>query len=489
MHPLDELKAYVGFEDADEQRLRSLVPHVVPEARAIADRFYEVILRFPNAAAVFEDLAQVERLKRTLVAWIERMLSGPWDEQYYALRRRIGAVHVKVGLAPQYMFTSMNRLMHDVHVVAARAFPDDAAAHADALRKVTDIELAIMLSTYIEAREQKGLEDLRDVLVAHLPMTVVLLDRDARVVATTSPLNALFAARELAGLPLVHALRPEVVAAADLSATLARALESEREIVVPRVRIELDGAERTYRVSVIPLRHPLASALVHVEDLTETLSFESRAKNAEHLARLGTLAASVAHEIRNPLAGISGTVQVVASSLPDADSRRVALAKVQEQIARLGTLVGDLLSFARPITAQPRPVQLEQVVAQVVVQTAASEGASAVVEGEGRAHADPSLLGQVLANLVQNAWQAGAKKVVVSIADGIVDVHDDGPGIAAEHRAKIFEPFFTTKVRGTGLGLPVAAKMVEAMRGELKLRPSPLGGAGFRIELPVAEGA
>jgi signal transduction histidine kinase len=485
MHPLDELKAYVGFGPDDEQRLRALRPYVTPEAKAIADRFYDVVLRFPNAAAVFADMAQVERLKGSLVRWMDVLLTGPWDEAYYDLRRRIGRVHVKVGLASQYMFTSMNRLMQDIHDIASRAFPEDRDAYAAALRKATDIELAIMLSTYIEVREQQGLEDFRDVIISHLPMTVLLVDRDGRVVATTNAMNELFAAEPLTGLPLSQALRPELLQAADLSSRIARAVETEREIVLPRVEIELPTGRRTLRASIVPLKHALANALVHIEDLSETLSFEARAKQAEHLAKLGTLAASVAHEIRNPLAGISGTVQVIASSLPEGDPRRSALGKVQEQIARLGTLVGDLLSFSRPITAQSRAVRLEQVVAQVVQQTEASEGASALVEGAGRAYADPALLAQVLANLVQNAWQAGAKQVVVQLEDGALVVVDDGPGIPADQRAKIFEPFFTTKVRGTGLGLPVAAKMVDAMRGELRLCPSPIGGAGFRIELPV----
>src|SRR5207253_7330399 len=112
------------------------------------------------------------------------------------------------------------------------------------------------------------------------------------------------------------------------------------------------------------------------------------------------------------------------------------------------------------------------------------EGSSADVEGEGAAYADGVLLGQVILNLVQNAWQAGAKRVLVKVSDAHMLVCDDGPGVPADQRAQVFEPFFTTKVRGTGLGLPVSKKIVEAMGGTLALASSPLGGAAFDVALP-----
>ncbi len=490
VHPFDELKAYVGFDDADAERLRALKPHVESQKRQIVERFYEIVLRFPDARAVFADLAQVERLKLTLMRWIDELLAGPWDHTYYEQRRRIGQVHVKVGLPSQYMFTAMNRLMEDLHSIAASFFDnvDRAAAEATArsLRRIADIELAIMLGTYIEAREKQGLEGLRDILISHLPTTVLLVDKEGRVATSTMPWNDLFPGKLGNGLPLEQALHKEVVDRAELTTHLARATMTGGEIVLPRVDVNIGGTPRTLRIAVIPLNHPLANALIHIEDLTDTLASEARAKQAEHLARLGTMAASVAHEIRNPLAGISGTVQVVAASLPEGDPRRVALGKVQQQIQRLGSLVGDLLSFARPITAQNRSIDLANAARGAVAEASASTGKSAQVEGGGEAFGDAALLGQVLLNLVQNAWQAGAHEVIVKVAAGSVDVDDDGPGIPLEERHRVFEPFFTTKTRGTGLGLPIARKMMQAMRGSLELETSPRGGATFSVRLPTS---
>src|ERR1041385_59302 len=181
MHPMDELVAYVGFTADDSARLRAIWPSVEPEAVAIADRFYATILRFEDARRVFVDIAQVERLKKTLVRWMGELCAGPHDHAYYELRQRIGRMHVKVKLPQQYMFTAMNLLREDL----VRHAPDHATTLA--LLRIVDIELAIMLGTYMETREEKGLADLRELIVSHLPMTVLVLDREGRVASTTDP--------------------------------------------------------------------------------------------------------------------------------------------------------------------------------------------------------------------------------------------------------------------------------------------------------------
>ena len=419
------------------------------------------------------------------------MLQGPWDEAYYRQRQRIGRVHVKVGLPSEYMFTAMNRLMEDLHDVAVDVDPVEVngralgpAARSRALRRIADIEMAIMVGTYLEAREQRGLEALRDLLITHLPTAVLLIDKEGRVATSTTPWNHLFAHEDLRGKPVQGVLHGDVFAKAQLATHLARARETGREIIVPRIDAELGGHTRTLRIAVIPLQHPLADAILHIEDLTDTLASEARAKQAEHLAQLGTMAASVAHEIRNPLAGISGTVQVIARSLGEGDPRAVALGKVRDQIARLGSLVGDLLTFSRPIAPQLRAIDLATIAKHAIGEAAASTGFTAELEGAGTAIADAALLGQVLLNLVQNAFQAGAGRTILRIEPGFVAVLDDGPGVKPEDRARIFEPFFTTKLRGTGLGLPVARNMIEAMRGSLDVSTSPLGGAAFTVHLP-----
>jgi signal transduction histidine kinase len=416
--------------------------------------------------------------------------AGPHDVAYFDLRRKIGRMHVKIALPQQYMFTAMNLLRDDLIRIADQAFPDESADFNRSLLRITDIELAIMLGTYMERRAEIDMADLRELIASHLPTTALVLDRDGRISSATGlHSRALVVQKDVVGKRWDEVIAAPLAIAADIRGRLERAGETGREIVLPRVDAVIDGQPSQWRVTIARLEHAVAATMIHFEDLTDVVASEARAKRAEHLAKLGTLAASVAHEIRNPLAGISGAVQVVQSSLPTDDRRAQALQKVQEQIARLGHLVGDLLSFSRPVKVNVRPVDL-QVVADAATT---SEREVAVVEGAGRAMGDASLLTQVILNLVQNAAQAGAKG-----AGG----RKEGPRRGHEPRRerlrrrawhppdlveKIFEPFFTTKTRGTGLGLPIARKMVEGMGGTLQVVKSPDGGAGFEITLHPVE--
>jgi signal transduction histidine kinase len=316
-----------------------------------------------------------------------------------------------------------------------------------------------------------------------------VLDGDG-VVTSATALAGPFLRGNPIGKRASETLIDDLAAAVDLGAAIARARETGQPIDFPRVDVIVDGARRAVRVGVLPVEHALASCLVHLEDLTTVVEHEDRARNAENLASLGTMAASVAHEIRNPLAGISGVVQVVASSLPADDDRLPALIRVQEHIARLGELIGELLIFARPVKAAMAPMDLGAVADHAIsvarAAVADSDG-DVVVEGAGHATGDAVLVAQVLQNLVMNALQAGATVVKVRISPARVDVIDNGPGIPPEARERVFQPFFTTKTRGTGLGLPMARRIAEAMQGRLDFLP-PNGDSGchFRLTLQAA---
>src|SRR5688572_21150644 len=153
---MQELRDYVGFTHADTERLRALWPFIEPETKAIVDRFYAAILRFEGTRSVLQDLAQVDRLKRTLIHWMGELCTGPHDAAYYERRQKIGRVHVRVGLGSQYMLTAMSLLREDM-IKLARANLRQPEPTVDSLCRVTDIELAIMLSAYIETREEHQL--------------------------------------------------------------------------------------------------------------------------------------------------------------------------------------------------------------------------------------------------------------------------------------------------------------------------------------------
>src|SRR5262245_46243207 len=150
----EELKRYVGFTDRDEAALRSIYPHALPELARIATVFYDRILAHEGARKALEGgESVVGRLKVTLVAWLDSLLQGPWDEAYYERRARIGRVHVRIALPQQYMFGAMNVLRQELNGLLDRQFidsPDVLRSTRLALGKILDLELAIMLHTYRE---------------------------------------------------------------------------------------------------------------------------------------------------------------------------------------------------------------------------------------------------------------------------------------------------------------------------------------------------
>lgn len=148
----DELKRYVEFGEAEERGLRALHPIVAPEFRRIADVFYKRILDHEQARAALEGgESVVGRLKVTLVAWMDKLLTGPWDEEYYELRCRIGRVHVRIALPQHYMFGAMNVVREQLGLLIEERLPREKQQEAlSAVGKILDLELAIMLHTYRE---------------------------------------------------------------------------------------------------------------------------------------------------------------------------------------------------------------------------------------------------------------------------------------------------------------------------------------------------
>lgn len=487
MHPLDEMKSWLGFGSEDEARLREVWPHVQQRLDQVTDRFYAQVLRHPGSAAVLTSPAQIERLRLTLRQWTEELLDGPWDLAYFERRERIGRRHVEVGLEARYMYMAMNIVRDTLCDLTHEVIPS-AGAHCRSISRACDMDLAIMTGTYLERREARQLQSMQELIVSHLPVTVLLVGPDERVTAATLPAGRLLESEDLVGRHYLSALPPALVEAADLGPTVAHAVATGHEITLARVDALLEGRDRNFRVTIVPLDHPLARLMVHVDELTEALATEARLNRAESLAQLGALSAAVAHELRNPLAGISGALQVIGASLPAEDRRKPVMEKVEAQVKRLNALVTDLLDFARPPSPKTVRVDLQEL-ARTAAELAHREHHAAVldIQGEGHAVADPNLVQQVLLNLLLNAAQAmdGQGHIQVSLSDGRVLVSDDGPGIPPENADRIFAPFFTTRTRGTGLGLPICRKLVQSMNGRITLARGPLKGAGFLVELPT----
>jgi two-component system sensor histidine kinase HydH len=375
-------------------------------------------------------------------------------------------------------------------IAEAHLPPAEADLTVESLGRVCDMDLAIMTGTYVTSREAAQMSTLQDLIISHLPVTVLLLDPQGVVTAATRPGTRLFGDVPVIGRRWEEALPPALIEAAELGAQIRHALATSREVTLTRVDVTLDGEDRNFQVSIVPLDHLHARVLLHLEEMTEAIRVESRLRRSESLAQLGALSAAVAHELRNPLAGISGAIQVLARSLPAEDRRKPIMEKVEQQVRRLDALVTELLDFARPTEARIGPLALDEVARQVVDLVQRDHpGVALSATGAGDAAGDPNLVQQVVLNLVLNAVQAldGVGEVRVLVEPGRVLVNDSGPGIPDENVEKIFEPFFTTRTRGTGLGLAICRKAAAAMGGRLTLATGPLPGAAFLLELRPPE--
>ncbi len=236
-----------------------------------------------------------------------------------------------------------------------------------------------------------------------------------------------------------------------------------------------------------------------LHDLSRRTELEDRLREATALARLGEMAAVIAHEVKNPLAAVRGAIQVLGTRLPASPADAAIVKEILARLDGLNDLIQDLLVFARP--PQPKLVHTDlqgllQSVASLL-KTDPSFGALAITleTAVPPLPADPNLLTIVFQNLLINSAQAiqGKGEIVVraSAADGWhrIEVIDRGPGIPAEIRADLFRPFKTTKARGTGLGMATARRLVEMHGGRIEAASPPGGGTTITIYLPTTASA
>jgi PAS domain S-box-containing protein len=231
-------------------------------------------------------------------------------------------------------------------------------------------------------------------------------------------------------------------------------------------------------------------------DITARKAAEEKLAHQAALARVGQMAAVVAHEVRNPLAGVKGAIQILMSRRPADDAELPVMRDIVARIDALSELINDLMIFARPRPPRLAVVELHSVIADAITVARRDPAAHTVdisVEGsEVTVNADGELVRAMLLNLLLNAAQAmvgrAGRITVVTAQRGdvaVVKVCDTGPGIPPDIRTQIFEPFFTTKARGGGLGLPIARRTAELHGGSLTVDCPAEGGTAVTVQLPI----
>ena len=338
----------------------------------------------------------------------------------------------------------------------------------------------------------EALQTIYSAVVRSIASGILTVDQEGRV----TYLNP--AAEHLTGLSDASARgQPLRAVLPELAASMGEKPSPGRNEVRLRAR---DGTERMLGFAVAPLSGTLPGLVILCQDLTELRQMEEAVRRSDRLAVVGGLAAGLAHEIRNPLASMCGSIEALAGS-PNLDpSERRLMGVVRCEAERLESLVRDFLSFARPASptfeALPGARAIEETL-DLFKARAEEQGLDVqVIADESLVlRADANQFRQVLWNLLGNAADATGKggKVEVRLerqgAHALLEVSDSGEGIPQRDLARIFDPFYTTKEGGTGLGLAIVHRIVEAHGGELSVRSEQGRGSTFRVALPSIEPA
>jgi two-component system sensor kinase FixL len=232
-----------------------------------------------------------------------------------------------------------------------------------------------------------------------------------------------------------------------------------------------------------------------LHDLSQRQELEERLREATALARIGEMAAVIAHEVKNPLAAVRGAIQVIGGRLPAGTADAAVVKEILARLDGLNDLIQDLLVFARPPKPNLAPTNVREVLAGVaglLKRDPAFAALDVTIAGEpAPLSADANLMTIVFQNLLMNAAQAvqgrGVVDVTISAVDGWqrVEIADRGPGIPAEIKAALFRPFKTTKARGTGLGMATAKRLVELHGGRIAVSSPEAGGTTVTVDLPI----
>lgn len=299
----------------------------------------------------------------------------------------------------------------------------------------------------------------------------------------------------------------EILADQEIADFFEESLLKQDRVYDKQFTLDAGAAIRILSCSIMPLAKSGSALgnLVHIEDVTEKRSKEARLRRAESLASLTTLAAGVAHEIKNPLGSIGIHIQLIQKAIhaeesPDKESISKYLEVIMEEVDRLNGIVVDFLFAVRPINADLERRCLNSLVHDVMdfvrfeLKEAGIEVDERYAESIPDLDLDEKYMKQALLNIIKNAIGAmpegGVLKISTEVdsADVTLRITDTGVGIDEENLTKIFEPYFTTKEFGSGLGLTVVYKIVKEHGGEISVTSREGEGTTFALSFPIPEG-
>lgn len=345
-------------------------------------------------------------------------------------------------------------------------------------------------------------------LVWNLRNGVLAITRDGRVAVMNQVayrILGLIPKPSDIGTPFTTVLRDRQ----DVSRIVAGAFDLSHLPNRAEMRLKSTGKVIGYTLSQVrDRRGHITGATLFFKDLTRVEQLEERERLRDRLAALGEMAAAIAHEVKNPLAGIEVMAGILKRQLLESPDAQAILGDIIKEAKMANAIVLEILDFVRPIR-----LQVEQIILADAVRDAISLAESHVPRGGVAVdialapdlpsiHGDPYQLRQLFTNLLTNAFEAlGGRGTVQILAAPLaedpsvsepqggpslqIEVTDDGPGVPLDVMDRIFSPFFTTKPQGSGLGLAIVRKIVDAHDGRIDVSTPLAGGTRFRVTLPV----
>ena len=349
-------------------------------------------------------------------------------------------------------------------------------------------------------------------IVSSMRNGVIAIRRDGSLALMNDEAYRIFSltrADQDSGRPFTEVLRgrPDIIRA------LASAFELSH--LPNRVELRLKDVDRVIGYTLSQVKDDTGrpiGAVMFFKDLTRVEQLEERERLRDRLASLGEMAAGIAHELKNPLAGIEVMAGLLRRQVPASKDAQSLLADIISEAKLANAIVVEMIEFVRPIRLQVERTDVAEVLHQAITLAESKAARGEVVVDLQIAEQLPMLevdqhqLCQVFINLVANAFDAldGKGRIAIAATLGsideepafaqaqastptvVIEVSDNGPGVPADLTDRIFNPFFTTKPQGTGLGLAIVRKIVDAHDGQIDLDSSPETGTRFRVTLPIA---
>lgn len=384
--------------------------------------------------------------------------------------------------------------------------------------------LVAYLSSYLSEQTKKSrveldaktldihkLEALNESIINNMHSALIALDDENRVILANPASEKLFGVKfsDAFGRKVEEAYPRLLTCLRDQNLQLPQFLEEETPLT-EITYIRPQGERLFLRFSTSTLELPTGNRhghLVVFQDVTKLRGFEEEMRKIEDLALVGELAASITHEIRNPMASISGSIEMLRESLPGDDVSNRLMEIILREISRLNSLVNDFLLFARPKKTVLESFSLHQMLVESLelFQNSQYWNQKIRIRTDFRRapwiRSDPQQIKQVLWNLFLNAIEAmpegGSLNISADVAKtsdtssqdsdrARIVVRDTGKGFDKASLSKIFTPFFTTKDKGSGLGLAIVKRIIEGLCGEIHARNHPQGGAEITLLLPIS---